>query len=224
MQLEALVDNAASGNLDVVREIEALTHRMHGSGAMLHFDEISGCAGELERLAASFVASGTVDQPRMVEILGKLQAAIEKAVAERTPDAIVRGASDSTRPRGCNPNSNNSMKRMRDLGGRELVVAAIPVRNPVQRARQRERRHFLIAGTNRAVVDAGANQAAQALVDFGFQRFHLAAHGRAEVLVLGLHHAPAEVRRDGFGITRNHRGQALASGGRSTRAVPRCHP
>jgi HPt (histidine-containing phosphotransfer) domain-containing protein len=84
VQLRALIDNAASGNLDVVREIEALTHRMHGSGAMLQFEEISGYAGRLERMAAGFVASGNVDQPRMVETLGKLQAALDKAVAARS--------------------------------------------------------------------------------------------------------------------------------------------
>ncbi|HEY5756841.1 MAG TPA: Hpt domain-containing protein [Steroidobacter sp.] len=83
VQLRALIDDAASGNLEVVREIEALTHRMHGSGAMLQFDEISGLAGQLERMAAGFVASGNVDQPRMVETLGKLQAALDKAVAAR---------------------------------------------------------------------------------------------------------------------------------------------
>lgn len=84
VQLRTLVDNAASGNLDLIREIEVLTHRMHGSGAMLHFDEISSCAGELERLAAGCAASGRVDQPRMIELLGKLQAAIDKALAERS--------------------------------------------------------------------------------------------------------------------------------------------
>jgi chemotaxis protein histidine kinase CheA len=83
VQLRTLVDNAASGNLDLVREIEALTHRMHGSGAMLHFDEISGHAGDLERLAAGFLASGNVDQPRMLAVLEKLQAAIERACADR---------------------------------------------------------------------------------------------------------------------------------------------
>jgi chemotaxis protein histidine kinase CheA len=83
VQLRTLIDSAAGGNLEVVREIEALTHRMHGSGAMLHFDEISGLAGELERMSARFVASGNVDQPRMLETLGKLQAAIDKAVAAR---------------------------------------------------------------------------------------------------------------------------------------------
>jgi len=84
VQLRALIDDAASGNLDVVREIESLTHRMHGSGAMLQFNEISGCAGELERMAAEFVASGNVDQPRMVEALGRLQTAIDTAVAARS--------------------------------------------------------------------------------------------------------------------------------------------
>ena len=84
VQLRTLIGDAASGNLEVVREIEGLAHRMHGSGAMLQFDEISGHAGELERLAAGCVASSSVDQPRMVEILGKLQAAIDKAIAQRS--------------------------------------------------------------------------------------------------------------------------------------------
>lgn len=83
VQLQGMIDSAAGGDLDVVREIEALTHRMHGSGAMLHFDEISGYAGDLERMAAGFIASGTVDQPRMVAALEKLQAAIAKACADR---------------------------------------------------------------------------------------------------------------------------------------------
>ncbi len=83
VQLRTLIEHAGSGNLDVVREIEALTHRMHGSGAMLHFDEISGHAGDIERMAAAFLVSGHVEQPRMLEALGKLQAALDKAVADR---------------------------------------------------------------------------------------------------------------------------------------------
>src|SRR5690349_21573536 len=82
-QLKTLVDNAASGDLTVVKEIEALTHRMHGSGAMLHFDEISGLAGELERMSAQFGDSGQVDQPRMLPVVERLQAAIAKACANR---------------------------------------------------------------------------------------------------------------------------------------------
>jgi HPt (histidine-containing phosphotransfer) domain-containing protein len=82
-QLETMVDQAASGDLAVVKEIEALTHRMHGSGAMLQFDEISGSAGELERMSAEFASAGHVDQPRMIPVLQRLQAAIAKACANR---------------------------------------------------------------------------------------------------------------------------------------------
>lgn len=81
--LETLVGNAASGDLGIVREIETLTHRMHGSGAMLHFDEISRAAGELERMSADFASTGQVDHPRMVPVLQRLQAAIAKACAQR---------------------------------------------------------------------------------------------------------------------------------------------
>jgi hypothetical protein len=83
VQLRTMIDDVAGGNLDMVREIETLTHRMHGSGAMLHFEEISGFAGELERMSAGFIAAGSVDQPRMLAVHGKLKAAIEKACAER---------------------------------------------------------------------------------------------------------------------------------------------
>ena len=82
-QLKTMVDNAASGDLAVVKEIEALTHRMHGSGAMLHFDEISGPAGELERMSAEFASTGKVDQPRMLPVLERLEAGIAKACANR---------------------------------------------------------------------------------------------------------------------------------------------
>lgn len=81
--LETLVEKAASGDLTVVKEIETLTHRMHGSGAMLHFDEISGSAAELERMSAEFASTGHVDQPRMVPVLQRLQAAVAKACAQR---------------------------------------------------------------------------------------------------------------------------------------------
>lgn len=82
-QLRALVESAASGDLRVVKEIEALAHRMHGSGAMLQFEEISRAAGELERMSSEFASTGQVDQPRMIPALQRLQAAITKACANR---------------------------------------------------------------------------------------------------------------------------------------------
>jgi HPt (histidine-containing phosphotransfer) domain-containing protein len=94
-QLETMVDSAASGDLAIVKEIEALTHRMHGSGAMLQFEEISGPAGELERMSAEFVSTGQVDQPRMLPVLQRLQTAIAKACANRA--AAVSAAVIQTR-------------------------------------------------------------------------------------------------------------------------------
>lgn len=85
-QLRTWIDQAASGNLDVVRQIETLTHRMHGSGAMLYFQEISDRAGELERMAVEFGGAGKVDQPRMIAALESLQEAVDKACANRAPD------------------------------------------------------------------------------------------------------------------------------------------
>ena len=82
-QLRVMVDAAAGGDLNAVREIETLAHRMHGSGAMLQFHEISGHAGTLERMAAEFVSAGKIDSARMVPVLGQLQAAIDAARAAR---------------------------------------------------------------------------------------------------------------------------------------------
>ena len=82
-QLRGMVDMAATGDMSVVRDIEALAHRMHGSGAMLQFHEISGHAGTLERMAAEFVSAGKIDSARMVTALGQLQAAIDAAHAAR---------------------------------------------------------------------------------------------------------------------------------------------
>jgi hypothetical protein len=88
--LQTMIGNAAGGDMQVVRDIEALTHRMHGSGAMLHFDEISGHAGELEKMAASFIGNGQIDQPRMVAALQLLRDAVEKACAIRQQQAAVK--------------------------------------------------------------------------------------------------------------------------------------
>lgn len=89
-QLKTMVDDAAGGDLAVVKEIEALAHRIHGSSAMLRFDEISGTAGELERLSAEFGSTGQVDQPRMLPVLQRLQAAITKACANRSASQLPR--------------------------------------------------------------------------------------------------------------------------------------
>jgi len=85
-ELQTMIDKAA-GDMNVVRDIEALTHRMHGSGAMLQFDEVSDHAGAMEKMAAAFINSGQIDQPRMAAALGRLRDAVQKACAIRQQSA-----------------------------------------------------------------------------------------------------------------------------------------
>ena len=103
---------------------------------------------------------------------------------------------------------------------RHGLVLAIPVRNPVQRAGERERGHLHVAGLDGAVLHAIPQQAADALVDLHLQRAHLRAHRRAQVLVLGAHHAPAEIRRHGLRVLPQHRVQPLARRGLASSSLP----
>src|SRR5688572_4443616 len=94
---------------------------------------------------------------------------------------------------------------VRDLSGRQRIVAAIPVTHPVQRPRQRERGHLGIALANGAVLDAFFDELAHALIDLGFERLDAFAHRGAQVLLFHRDHAPAELRSDDLGITAHER-------------------
>ena len=69
---------------------------------------------------------------------------------------------------------------------------------------------FGIAFADRAVGAPSLTSCANALVDARLELLDLAAHRRAQVLVLGLHHAPAEVGRDGLRIALDDVREALA--------------
>ena len=63
---------------------------------------------------------------------------------------------------------------------------------------------------DRAVLDAFAQQPADALIDFGLHRLDVGAHVGREILVLRAHHAPAEFRGDGLAVLAQHRLQPLS--------------
>ena len=84
------------------------------------------------------------------------------------------------------------------------------MRDPVERPRQGERRHFGVTGMNRAVLHALAQQTPDALIDFGLQRLDVRAHARRQVQILGAHHAPAELRGHRLGVMSQHRIQSFA--------------
>jgi len=63
---------------------------------------------------------------------------------------------------------------------------------------------------DRSVLNALAQQPADALVDLGLHRLDVGAHVGGEILVLRAHHAPAELRGDGLPVMAQHRPQPLA--------------
>ena len=48
--LPALVDRLGTGEADALEQLQELTHKIHGSGAIFGFSRISEVAGEIERL------------------------------------------------------------------------------------------------------------------------------------------------------------------------------
>src|ERR1700736_3867250 len=73
-------------------------------------------------------------------------------------------------------------KRRGDLRARQGLILTIPVRDPVESARECESGHFRIARPDRAVLHPFADQAADPLVDLGFQALDVPAHRRRQVL------------------------------------------
>ena len=50
-RLQELCGTLPQGGAEALKEIEHLAHKMHGTGAMFGFDDISDAAGQLEQLA-----------------------------------------------------------------------------------------------------------------------------------------------------------------------------
>ena len=51
-KLKELIGEAVGGSNTVLREVEHLAHKIHGSGAMFGFDAVSDSAGVIEHAAA----------------------------------------------------------------------------------------------------------------------------------------------------------------------------
>jgi HPt (histidine-containing phosphotransfer) domain-containing protein len=81
-QLETLVHASVEGSDESVKLTEQLAHKIHGSGAMFGFTELSEIAGRIERTMAH-----TTDlEPIKVELCTlarQLRAAVQSAAAER---------------------------------------------------------------------------------------------------------------------------------------------
>jgi len=65
-----------AGNRDALVMIQELTHKIHGSGAMFGFADLSERAGEMERLVVAG-ATGTEALDRLDTLIDQLGAALE---------------------------------------------------------------------------------------------------------------------------------------------------
>jgi chemotaxis protein histidine kinase CheA len=66
--LRELLGSLSNGDESVLPRMQELSHKIHGSGAMFGFEEVSRCAGEIEQLcydrrqaSEAATAQGTVD-------------------------------------------------------------------------------------------------------------------------------------------------------------------
>jgi chemotaxis protein histidine kinase CheA len=82
-RLKELLAQLRSGSPDAVRNIELITHRIHGSGAMFGFDEVSEQARRCEELCAA----GAADP----ELASKIEASLQALEARLNEAARARG-------------------------------------------------------------------------------------------------------------------------------------
>jgi HPt (histidine-containing phosphotransfer) domain-containing protein len=80
-QLREFLDSARAGSLDSLKQLERLGHKIHGSGAMFGFDELSKRASEIERLASTG-RNDSKSLDRIEEALRALEVQVDKAARE----------------------------------------------------------------------------------------------------------------------------------------------
>jgi len=84
-QLEKLVGQLSTGGPATIKEIEILSHRIRGSGAVFGFASLSEAAGGIEMLA---VDSALADHYDAAQLIGQFTAQIKKLHAE-TQNALA---------------------------------------------------------------------------------------------------------------------------------------
>jgi HPt (histidine-containing phosphotransfer) domain-containing protein len=75
--LRAQVASLRSGDRDALVGMQELAHKIHGSGGMFGFTDLSDRAGEIERLVATEPAAAHATPDRLGELVEELAAALE---------------------------------------------------------------------------------------------------------------------------------------------------
>jgi chemotaxis protein histidine kinase CheA len=90
--LSELSSRLSTGDAAALEQIQHLTHKIHGSGAIFGFADISEAAGELERLCDGLQAAGTSAPP--ADVVQRMLVGIERltrAVTAAEEAAAVKG-------------------------------------------------------------------------------------------------------------------------------------
>jgi HPt (histidine-containing phosphotransfer) domain-containing protein len=82
-QLGELVQRAADGEADGWRQVELLAHKIHGSGAMFGFVEVSEGAGRIERLVSGQSFAPENDLTALRALIDDLRAAALASARDR---------------------------------------------------------------------------------------------------------------------------------------------
>jgi chemotaxis protein histidine kinase CheA len=79
--MRELVDQARQGNTEALRNLELLSHKIHGTGATFGLTGISNTAGEIEHLVSEAVAGRAAFDDacaaRIVAIMARLQTELD---------------------------------------------------------------------------------------------------------------------------------------------------
>ena len=95
-RMRELLDSALNGSPALLKDLEHLAHKIHGSGAMFGFDSLSDTAGEIEHVAGVLVKGEGPEQYksmteselhlRLRDAVARLDGATRQAATERGID------------------------------------------------------------------------------------------------------------------------------------------
>jgi two-component system OmpR family response regulator len=89
-----LLSRSTQGDRDALVQLEKLTHRIHGTGAVFGFSAISDCAEVIERMTERLLAqNGTGESVRDTQAVRDLQARYEQLAAEVSSIPVAKLAS-----------------------------------------------------------------------------------------------------------------------------------
>ena len=82
-QLRELAGKAINGDPDCAKRAEQLAHKIHGSGAMFGFKDVSDCAGQIEALIANRIADLGTIAGELTALVAQLSRIVQDTAAER---------------------------------------------------------------------------------------------------------------------------------------------